>query len=86
MTDDCFQLKGSVITTFILEFNDFDAIVFAQQLKTKVDASPGFFQNSTVIIDFSKIDLIALPLHLLAVTATGKRAVKREAYGLFHSR
>lgn len=45
------------MTTFILEFNDFDSATFEQQLKQKVSASPEFFQQSPVIIDFSKLDL-----------------------------
>lgn len=57
MNNDCFRLKGSVLTTFILEFNDFESAIFAQQLKEKVDSSPEFFKQSPVIIDFSKLDL-----------------------------
>lgn len=57
MSNDCFRLKGSVITTFILEFTDLNFSLFEKQLKQKVNASPDFFHNSPVIIDFSKLDL-----------------------------
>ena len=57
MSNDCFRLKGSVLTTFILEFSEYDADEFALQLKKKVNSSPEFFQQSPVIIDFSKLDL-----------------------------
>ena len=57
MSSDCFRLKGSVITTFILEFSTYDSDQFEQQLKDKVNASPDFFKQSPVIIDFSQIDL-----------------------------
>jgi len=59
MNNDCFRLKGSVLTTFILEFNSFDAEQFEQQLKNKVNSSPDFFKQSSVIIDFSKLDIKA---------------------------
>ncbi|MDH5424113.1 MAG: septum site-determining protein MinC [Gammaproteobacteria bacterium] len=55
MSNDCFRLKGSVLTTFILELHD-DSDEFGQQLKNKVDATPEFFQQSPVIIDCSKLD------------------------------
>jgi len=57
MSIDCFRLKGSVITTFILEFSTYDSDQFEQQLKDKVNASPEFFKQSPVIIDFSLLDL-----------------------------
>ena len=59
MSNDCFRLKGSVLTTFILEFTDYDSDKFEKQLKHKVNTSPEFFQHSPVIIDFSKLDLKA---------------------------
>lgn len=62
MSNDCFRIKGSVITTFILEFNDFDSTSFEQQLKQKVSESPGFFQQSPVVIDFAKCNLQALDI------------------------
>jgi len=56
MSSDCFRLKGSVITTFILEFSTYDSDQFEQQLKDKVNSSPDFFSQSPVIIDFSQLD------------------------------
>lgn len=70
MTNDCFRLKGSVMTTFILEFNDFDSEKFKQQLKQKVDSSPEFFQQSPVIIDFSKLDLQEIEIDYLDILST----------------
>jgi len=57
MSSDCFRLKGSVITTFILEFNSYDSGLFEQQLNDKVNSSPDFFKQSPVIIDLSQLDL-----------------------------
>lgn len=57
MSNDCFRIKGSVLTTFILELNDYDSDNFEHQLKNRIDSSPEFFQQSPVIIDFSKLDL-----------------------------
>jgi len=57
MNDDCFLLKGSVITTFILEFSDYNAQDFEQQLKDKVQSSPDFFSDTPVIINLEKLDL-----------------------------
>ncbi len=70
MTNDCFRLKGSVMTTFILEFSDFDSDMFKHQLKQKVDASPEFFQQSPVIIDFSKLDLQKIEIDYLDILST----------------
>lgn len=55
MNNDCFQLKGSVITTFILEFNDYNSFDFEQQLIKKVQSAPDFFSNSPVIINLEKL-------------------------------
>lgn len=57
MNNDCFRLKGSVLTTFILEFTDYDADDFKQQLAAKVESAPEFFKQSPVIISLEKIDL-----------------------------
>jgi len=57
MKDDCFQLKGSVITSFILEFSSYNLPDFEQQLSTKVQSAPSFFNNSPVIINLEKLDL-----------------------------
>ncbi|MDH5392626.1 MAG: septum site-determining protein MinC [Gammaproteobacteria bacterium] len=57
MHNECFRLKGSVLTTFILEFSEYDLNAFRQQLRNKVEASPDFFRQSAVMIDVSQLNL-----------------------------
>ena len=56
MHNESFRLKGSVLTTFILEFCHYELQTFRQQLQLKVESSPGFFHQSPVIIDFNKLN------------------------------
>lgn len=56
MIHTCFQLKGSVVTTFILELYQFSFDVFSQQLKEKISQAPAFFAQSPIVIDLDKID------------------------------
>ena len=56
MTHTCFQLKGSVVTTFILELYQYSFDVFAQQLKDKVSQAPTFFDQSSIVISLDKVD------------------------------
>ena len=55
MTDSGFRLKGSVVTTVLLEIQTFslDGIVF--HLKEKIDQVPHFFNQAPIIIDISKM-------------------------------
>jgi septum site-determining protein MinC len=55
MTDSGFRLKGSVVTTVLLEIQTFslDDIVF--HLKEKIDQVPHFFNQAPIIIDISKM-------------------------------
>ncbi|WP_409419419.1 septum site-determining protein MinC [Marinomonas sp. RS-M-Aa-14] len=55
MTDSGFRLKGSVVTTILLEIQTFslDDIVF--HLKEKIDQVPHFFNQAPIIIDISKM-------------------------------
>jgi septum site-determining protein MinC len=55
MTDACFQLKGSVFTTIILELYQYSRENFTQQLKDKISQAPGFFHQSPVVISLEKI-------------------------------
>jgi len=57
MNDACFQLKGSLITTFILEISNYNLLDFEQQLSKKVQSAPDFFNTSPVIINLEKLDL-----------------------------
>ena len=56
MTDACFQLKGSVFTTIILELYQYSRESFTQQLKDKINQAPGFFHQSPVVISLEKIN------------------------------
>ncbi|MDH5517821.1 MAG: septum site-determining protein MinC [Gammaproteobacteria bacterium] len=56
MLNESFRLKGSVLTTFILELCDYDLATLQQQLQLKVEGSPDFFQQSPVIIDLSALN------------------------------
>ena len=55
MTDSGFRLKGSVVTTILLEVQTFslDDILF--HLKEKIDQVPHFFNQAPIIIDISKM-------------------------------
>ncbi|BDX02974.1 MAG: septum site-determining protein MinC [Marinomonas sp.] len=55
MTDSGFRLKGSVVTTVLLEVQVFslDDIVF--HLKEKIEQVPHFFHQAPIIIDISKM-------------------------------
>lgn len=55
MHNESFRLKGSVLTTFILEFCHYELQTFKQQLQLKVESSPDFFHESPVIIDFNAL-------------------------------
>jgi len=50
MSDSCFQLKGSVVTTFILELYQYSLGDFTQQLNDKIKEAPSFFNQSPIII------------------------------------
>jgi len=56
MSDTCFQLKGSVVTTFKLELFHFSLDEFTLQLEDKINQAPMFFKQSPVIISLDKID------------------------------
>ncbi len=56
MSDVCLQLKGSVVTTFILELYRYSSTEFSQQLQNKIDQAPEFFKQSPVIINLDKVD------------------------------
>ncbi|HED33496.1 MAG TPA: septum site-determining protein MinC [Gammaproteobacteria bacterium] len=56
MSDACLQLKGSVVTTFILELYRYTSTEFSQQLQNKIDQAPEFFKQSSVVINLDKVD------------------------------
>lgn len=55
MTDSGFQLKGSVVTTILLEVHTFSLDGITSNLKKKIKQVPHFFNQAPVIIDLSKM-------------------------------
>ncbi len=64
MSDSCFQLKGSVVTTFILELYQYSLGDFTQQLKDKIKEAPSFFEQSPIIISLEHMDQSISELNL----------------------
>ncbi|GAA0824805.1 MAG: septum site-determining protein MinC [Marinomonas sp.] len=56
MTDSSFQLKGSVVTTVLLEIQTLSLQSIVAQLKEKIDQVPHFFNQAPIIIDLSKVE------------------------------
>jgi len=54
MSETSFQLKGSVVTTFILELYRYSREGFTQQLKDKISQAPEFFHQSPLVISLEK--------------------------------
>jgi len=73
MNNNDFQLKGSVITTFILEFSDYHATEFEQFLTSKVQSAPDFFSHSPVIINLEKLDLNMIRVDYLELISICRR-------------
>lgn len=56
MNDACFQLKGSAVSTVVLELYHYDSAAdFADLLGDKVRQAPQFFQQSPVVISLEKL-------------------------------
>lgn len=55
MTDLGFQLKGSVVTTILLEIQSFSLDDIVYHLQLKIEKVPHFFNQAPVIIDLSKM-------------------------------
>lgn len=53
MADACFQIKGTNITTMVLDLYQYTPEVFAGQLQQKVSSAPQFFQDSPIYINLS---------------------------------
>ena len=56
MSNPCLQLKGSVVTTFILELYRYSVEEFTQQLTDKINQAPGFFDRSPLVISLDKLE------------------------------
>lgn len=50
MTATCFRMKGTTLTSIVLEVIDFEPDAFASQLEVKVASAPQFFTRSSLII------------------------------------
>ncbi len=55
MAEECFQLKGNVLTSIVIELNHYDSASFVQLLQEKIDKAPSFFMKSPVIMDVRAI-------------------------------
>lgn len=55
MADSGFRLKGSVVTTILLEVQLFSLNDIVYHLKEKIDQVPHFFNQAPIIIDISKM-------------------------------
>ncbi|HEY7884077.1 MAG TPA: septum site-determining protein MinC [Cellvibrionaceae bacterium] len=53
MADACFQIKGTSVTTMVLDLYEFNPPVFRQQLREKVDKAPSFFRESPIFINLT---------------------------------
>lgn len=54
MTDSCFQLKGSVFTTVVLELRQYSAAAFTSELTQKIEQAPQLLLQSPVIFNLDK--------------------------------
>jgi len=53
MSDPCFRMKGTTLTSIMLEIAEFNGAAFAEQLAEKVASAPQFFQRTPVILNLS---------------------------------
>jgi septum site-determining protein MinC len=54
MTDLCFQLKGSVLTTVVLELHHFTEMEFRRQLEQKIEQAPQLLEQSPIVFNLDK--------------------------------
>ncbi|MDO6567260.1 septum site-determining protein MinC [Alteromonas sp. 1_MG-2023] len=54
MTDTCFRMKGTTLTSIVLEVIDFEPDIFESQLAEKVNSAPQFFTRSSLILHLVK--------------------------------
>lgn len=55
MTDTCFRMKGTTLTSIVLEVIDFDPDTFESQLGEKINSAPQFFTRSSLILHLVKL-------------------------------
>lgn len=54
MTETCFRMKGTTLTSIVLEVVDFEPDTFEAQLSQKVASAPQFFTRSSLILHIAK--------------------------------
>ena len=54
MTETCFRMKGTTLTSIVLEVLDFEPDNFEAQLSQKVASAPQFFTRSSLILHLIK--------------------------------
>ncbi len=55
MTTPCFRMKGTTLTSIVLEVVQFDTDEFDTQLAAKVASAPQFFQRSSLILNLLQV-------------------------------
>ena len=53
MDDACFQLKGTTVTTLVLDLHQYNPEAFTRQLRDKVASAPQLFAGSTLYINLA---------------------------------
>lgn|SRR5690554_1518217 len=53
MDDACFQLKGTTVTTLVLDLHRYTPDAFADQLRDKVNAAPKLFAGSALYLNLA---------------------------------
>lgn len=53
MADACFQLKGTTVTTLVLDLYQYHPDIFTEQLRQKLDSAPKLFAGSPLYINLS---------------------------------
>lgn len=60
--ENCFQLKGSNVTSIVLELNQYPSQQFLPQLQDKVEQAPQFFQQSAIVISLERLQGVDVEL------------------------
>ncbi len=82
MTETCFRMKGTTLTSIVLEVIDFEPDNFETQLSKKVASAPQFFTRSSLILHLIKafvcyrVRIASGTLPSFAIAAYGGEKVK----------
>jgi septum site-determining protein MinC len=83
MTETCFRMKGTTLTSIVLEVIDFEPDNFEAQLSKKVASAPQFFTRSSLILhlikplsatEFELLVALCRRLHLQPMAVKGEVA------------